>query len=299
MSVAPHEEGAYYAGATRGRGMANQVKRHSLVTYFALAYGLSWLELWIASGLLHAPAVVAITLTTLAPTIAALIVTALAEGRPGLVNLGRRMLLWRVSGLWYLAALLLIPLAYVAGTLFISRGPAGFTPPASVVYWLISSIIATVLILVLGGPLFEEPGWRGFALPRLQHRFGPLGGTVILGFLWGCWHLPQYLIPEWAAQNGGLSVASVVTFLFLVLAFNVIMSWVWNGTRGSLLLAVLAHTGINATQAVVVEPLFPGFGGNEVGALIGFGGLAVLIVLLTRGNLGYAAAARSPSKQRR
>jgi hypothetical protein len=122
---------------------------------------------------------------------------------------------------------------------------------------------------------------------------------MILGVLWGCWHLPQYLIPEWAAQNGGLGVASVATFLLLVLAFNVIMSWVWNGSRGSLLLAVLAHTGINATQAVVVEPLFPGSGGNEVGALIGFGGLAVLIILLTRGNLGQKGPAQSSSRQAR
>jgi uncharacterized protein len=58
----------------------------------------------------------------------------------------------------------------------------------------------SVAVFLLGGPLGEEPGWRGFVLPRLQPRFGPLGGTLLLGFLWGCWHLPEFLTP---IEHGG------------------------------------------------------------------------------------------------
>jgi uncharacterized protein len=58
-------------------------------------------------------------------------------------------------------------------------------------------------VILVGGPLLEEPGWRGFALPRLQEKFGPLAGTIVLGLLWAAWHYPHYLMADWAAQNGG------------------------------------------------------------------------------------------------
>jgi membrane protease YdiL (CAAX protease family) len=102
-----------------------------------------------------------------------------------------------------------------------------------------------ILTLLTGGPLFEEPGWRGFALPRLQDRYGPLVGTLILGLLWAVWHLPFYFIPGWADLNGGLSLASLSVFGLSALAIAIILTWVFDHTRGSLLLAMLVHASLN------------------------------------------------------
>jgi membrane protease YdiL (CAAX protease family) len=143
-----------------------------------------------------------------------------------------------------------------------------------------------VLTLLLGGPLLEEQGWRGFALPQLQEKYGPLGGTLLLGILWAAWHYPQYLLPEWAAQNGGLNFASVTIFTLCVLVMNIILTWVFNHTRSSLLLVILLHSSLDTFQGEIAR-MFPAQARTEWNALIGFGIIALLIILLTRGRLGY------------
>jgi hypothetical protein len=70
----------------------------------------------------------------------------------------------------------------------------------------------------------EEPGWRGFALPRLPERHDPFAGSLLLGLLWGAWHLPLYLVPDWADQNGGATAAGIGVFLACTVAFTVIMT---------------------------------------------------------------------------
>ena len=110
-----------------------------------------------------------------------------------------------------------------------------------------ASTFATFLVFgFFSGPLFEEPGWRGFALPRLEEARGPLVGTLILGVLWGAWHLPQFLVPEWAAQNGGSDPGTILAFLVLVLTLAPLMTWVYNRT-GSLFLTMVTHASINAS----------------------------------------------------
>ena len=151
------------------------------------------------------------------------------------------------------------------------------------------------IIFFLGGPLGEEPGWRGFALPRLQTRYGPLWGTLLLGFLWACWHLPHFLT---SVQGGGpgTGFAAFLTnfpiFVLMVMAIAIVMSWVFNHTRGSLFIAILLHASINTFG--ILAPLLPvpalsiETSGN-LAVLIGFGVPALLIVILTRGRLGYQA----------
>ena len=135
--------------------------------------------------------------------------------------------------------------------------------------------------------MLEEPGWRGFALPRLQARLGPLGGTLLLGVLWGVWHLPQYLVPTWAEESGGLHPANVVLFLLMVLALAPIMTWLFNRTRGSVLLAILAHASVNTALLAVVNPLFPSAANDPVPAVLAFGVVALALIAATRGRLGY------------
>jgi membrane protease YdiL (CAAX protease family) len=232
------------------------------------------------------PSAFVTTLAPVGPTFAAVIMISLIEGRPGLGRLLRRVKVWRVGIRWYLIAMLGIPLVYLLATLVLPGALASFRP-MSPLRWLVEYVVVLTVGGIIGGPLFEEPGWRGFALPRLQAQPGPLRGTLLLGGLWGLWHLPQYLIPEWANANGGVHASSIAVFMLTVMAITTILTWVFNHTRGSLLLAMLVHSSVNASQVLVVNDLFPSAAGTEINALLSFGGVALLLILVTRGRLGY------------
>jgi membrane protease YdiL (CAAX protease family) len=132
----------------------------------------------------------------------------------------------------------------------------------------------------------KEIGWRGFALPRLQRLYGPLVGSLILGSLWGLWHLPLFLIPDWDTPHG--SPLDVALFVIWAVAITVVFTWVFNNTTGSVLLAILAHGSVSMAAASVYG-LFPAptVTGGIANFVIGFGVAALVIVALTRGRLGY------------
>ena len=158
---------------------------------------------------------------------------------------------------------------------------------------LIRYPLTFIAVLFGGGPLGEEPGWRGFALPRMQFRYGPLWGTLLLGVLWTGWHLPDFLT---SAQGGGpvtgfsAFLTNFPIFFLLVMALAIIFTWIFNHTKGSIFIALLAHASVNTPQVVLV-PLFPSLNTTSLNlaALIGFGVPALLILLFTRGKLGYKA----------
>ena len=272
-----------------------QLRAHPIIGFFVLAYAFSWLAELLCLTLFGQPPVVAIFAATLGPTFAALVTTEALEGHTGRHRLWRVMRgvrLWRVGWRWYLVALLGVPAAYLALTLLLPGARASVQAQP-----LVPLIIGYLVLLVVGafsGPVFEEPGWRGFALPRLQARLGPLAGTLVLGVLWGAWHLPQFLVPGWAGENGGLSLTSVWVFLLTVVAIAIIITWVYNHTQGSLLLVMLVHSSVNAAQAGLVNPLVPRVAHSNVSALLAFGLVAMALLLLTRGRLGYVASAQLP-----
>ncbi len=282
-------EAALHAGrpSVLGQGLIPAVRRHPLVGYFALAYGVSWVVELVLFTVLRLPTALVVPFVTLGPTSAALVMTAILEGRPGIGRLLQRMRIGRVGGRWYLVALLAIPLVYLAGTLVLPGVLGSFTS-ASPARWVVEYAVILTLGAVIGGPLFEEPGWRGFALPRLQAQMTPLRSSLLLGVLWAAWHFPQFLMPEWADQNGGLQASSVAVFTLTVMSITVIMTWVFNHTRGSLLLAILVHSSVNTSQ-VMVNELFPNAANTELNALIGYGTVALALILVTRGRLGYGA----------
>jgi CAAX protease family protein len=156
---------------------------------------------------------------------------------------------------------------------------------------LISYPLYYVATFFGGGPLGEEPGWRGFALPRMQSRYGSLWGTLFLGVLWSCWHLPDFLT---ASKGGGqgtgftLFLTNFLIFTLAVISLAVIMTWIYNHTQGSIFTAILAHASVNNPEVVLI-PLFPAISmiSLHFAFLIGFGVPALLIIILTRGRLGY------------
>ncbi len=271
----------------------NSFARHPLVFYFIIAYAGSWivvlpyLRFAGGAGVLPVswpiPFAVSAALAPFAgPSLAAFIMTGLIEGRAGIRCLLRRIVLCRVGLRWYLFALLGIPAITVLGAVVLPGVIASYETPA--LSLVLTYPISFVVALVIGGPLGEEPGWRGFALPRLQRLHSPLVGSLILGLLWAFWHLPYFWMPEWGTPKG--TILDTVWFVLAGIALTIIYTWVFNNTKGSLLIVILVHASNDAffinqlfLASIVTSTLLP--------FVIGFGGVALLLVIFTRGRLGY------------
>jgi uncharacterized protein len=224
----------------------------------------------------------------LGPTLSAFVVTGATEVKEGVRRLLRRILLWRVSLRWYAFALLIIPAVVLLSAAVMPGALAAFDATA-VPSELIKYVLLGFVVLFVGGPIFEEIGWRGFALPRLQPLYGPLAGTLVLGILWGLWHLPLFLIPSWDTPHD--SPLDVALFVVLAVSMAVVFTWVFNNARGSVLLAILAHGSLSMGTFAAYD-LFPvpavteGFAEFVVAIAL----LALVIVVFTRGRLGYGTA---------
>jgi uncharacterized protein len=174
--------------------------RHPLTFYFIIAYAGTWLVTvpvaLSANGIGLLPfgipngsvIFVSAVWVFLGPTLAAFIMTGATEGRAGIHSLLRRYVLWRVGLRWYLIVLLGPPVIILLVTIALPGALASFRTLAPLAP--LPLLVSFPLILIFGGALFEEGGWRGFALPRLQRLHGPLVGTLILGILWTCWPAP-------------------------------------------------------------------------------------------------------------
>jgi CAAX protease family protein len=280
------------------------MRKHPIVFYFFIAYAVSWILLTpsvlSAWGILNGNFASLFALHTFGPALAAIIVIGIIEGKPGLLLLRRRITQWRADWRWWLFILLGIPALIVLGIIVQPGALAGFqglTPVLLVTYPVY--FLATWL---LGGPLGEEIGWRGFALPRMQPRYGPLLATLILGVLWTCWHLYEFLMPTMGG-GPGTGLATFLTnfplFLGMVMSVAIIMTWLFNHTRGSIFTAISAHASVDTPQSVLI-PLFPAVAitGMFVAGLIGFGVTALVIVMLTHGRLGYKPVLEQPLRPR-
>jgi membrane protease YdiL (CAAX protease family) len=143
---------------------------------------------------------------------------------------------------------------------------------------------------LLAGPLGEEIGWRGVAMPRLRARYGPLHASLILGLLWAFWHAPIWFSGQWTAPT----LANIAAYVFWVVAVTFIFTWVFNNTRGSVLIAILLHGSMDVFPNTFLLPHLPELAEmTESGVLtmyfglaLGFGVFAVFLILLTRGRLG-------------
>jgi uncharacterized protein len=274
------------------RGIRALLARHPLVSFFVLAYAGTWLfELpYVLSGygvgLLPTRSPVLLWTSPVSvfmgPFLAAFVMTGAIEGREGVRRLLRRFVLWRVGFRWYLFAFVGIPVIAVLSVVVIPGVLGSFQGLGALAPLSVLGVF--VYVLFLGGALGEEPGWRGFALPRLQSLHGPLLGSLILGPLWGLWHLPLFFTP-W----NELTTFNVVGYVLVTTCLAIMYTWVFNNTKGSVLIAVLLHATFNWTT-VAVGPLFPAPIFEDYGLLTilgGFGAFAVVLVALTRGRLGY------------
>jgi len=282
-------------------GLRQAMLRHPLFSFFFMAYAFSWImtipAILAEWGFLPAPLfnLFFVIKAFAGPFVAGAIMVNLTEGKAGTRRFWRRFVQVRAGWQWYLMILLGIPALFLLGIVIQPGTLASFQgfPHNSPVYYLITYLITFVITFLFGGPLAEEPGWRGFALPRLQPRYGPLLGALLLGVVWAFWHLPDFLT---RAQGGGPGTGwgafftNLPIFVVMVVAICVVMTWFFNHTRGSLFIMILLHASINTAgilPALFPTPNIPVMTMSNLAMLIAVAAPAVLIVILTRGRLGY------------
>ena len=256
------------------------VRRHPLVVFFVLAYALSWWP-WILYAFDLSP----LPIVGFGPFLAAIVVLAVTRGKAGVMALLRRMVRWRVSPVWYAVALLLPVAITVAATvlnvLFGAQAPSS----AELSGWtgLVPGFFVLLLVPGFGGA-WEEPGWRGYALPRLQVGRSALLASLILGLLWAFWHLPLMVVGE-------VNWSDIV----LVIAASVVFAWVFNSASGSVLIAMVMHAMNNTISGSFFGPMFSGADSVRESWLLAALWVAVAIVVVVA--TGPEQLSRKNSKQ--
>jgi membrane protease YdiL (CAAX protease family) len=242
-----------------------------LVAFFALATGIAWSAFaavgWLAGApnLLEtqeafanaesgnpgsevsAPTWALYLLTRLgdfAFSIAGVVMIAATAGVAGLRQLGRR-LVQSIGLRWYAVGLLPVFL-YVLAAVAAGAMPSVELSPSTITTALFSLQAGLLVSLLLRGALGEELGLRGFALPRMQQTMAPLRASLIIGVLWGVWHVPVLI---------GRPVLTVVAFFLVALSASVLSTWMFNGSGGSLVPVLLFHATVNWEEGI--ETLFP------------------------------------------
>jgi CAAX protease family protein len=220
------------------------LKRHCLVAFFMIAFALSWYP-WVialAHGQTSGP-------NPLGPLVAGIIMSAIVSGRPGLREFFSRLVRWRVGIQWYAIAFvtpIVICLIAVGILVCLVRAPQASVFSSDKLRELPERFLFILLFIGLG----EEPGWRGFALPHLQRRYTPLIASLILAPVWTLWHLPLF--------GNEFPWPIVPPFVLSVFGGTCVLTWVFNGAQGSVLLTMLLHATLNTVSAGLIFPLFSG-----------------------------------------
>jgi membrane protease YdiL (CAAX protease family) len=263
-------------------------ENRNLWLFFLTAFAWSWL-FWIwealaSHGLISSPLPSDLMelLGVFGPTFAAIILTVIYAGRVGLRELLGRLLVWRVGVQWYIFVLLWPALFSLLTTAIhiLSGGsaPDFANPPIMSLYPLPPEAktvgLLPLLVFVflqqtfIGSSMGEEIGWRGYALPRLLKTKNALYASLILGVIWGIWHLPRFF-----SQGNPLVNVFFGWFFLGIVADTIFFTWIYNNTKGSLLLVLLFHTSIAITSLFLSTATTPPFIGLALK-----GGLIVVIL---------------------
>lgn len=184
--------------------------------------------------------------------IAAYIISGGLSVREGIRELLGKLYVWNVGWKWYILALSFTPVVVmisIIGGSVISGISVNEIWSQISTGTIFSVITAFGYIALVRGPLREEIGWRGFALPRLQYLYSPLVGTLILGVIWTIWHLPLHLN---GIYTGGMD--GFIERFYVNIGITFVFTWIYNHSRGSLLLTTLFHASFNTTVTVLLIP---------------------------------------------
>ena len=220
------------------------MQRHPLVSFFVMSYVFAWLGWtvpdWLYNGsLLTGLLSLCFILLVPGPLFAAIIVTAVTGGKARVIALLRKFTIWRVGWGWWAVALLVGPVVGLAAT-YMNVAFGAPNPTALLVAAIPSTLLlfATRLVNPLDGPMQEELGWRGYALPIFQARYSPLAANLLLGVIVAGWHLPWV----WNGQLPPFALLGTV-------AYTIVAGWIYNNTKGSVLLVLVAHAADGLIRA--------------------------------------------------
>jgi membrane protease YdiL (CAAX protease family) len=275
--------------------MKTFINRYQISIFFVLTFVFSWFP-WYAG---IAPEVMA-----MGPSIAAFIIVLIVGGKRGFVDLVRPFGRWRASlKIWGIAIFGPAALYLVGLGLHLLLG--GELPPFTMIRSELSLIPLYLVMVVLmpwNGPVGEEFGWRGYALPKLQNKYGPLIASLMIGTIWGIWHLPSFFAPQGVVG----AIAAAVGMIFIIpytlgtIANSIFMTWLYNKSKASALIAgIVWHAAINFWAPVLLSDssLVAAREGTHLPTIapnlyltvltvqvVG----AVILVIITKGKLAYS-----------
>jgi len=198
----------------------------------------------------HLPLVLmGMLVTSCSPTLAALFVVLIYPGAGGLRSVFRQLGMWSVPAIWYVIALI-GPVLLLLAAKAVNAARLGTEPTQ----WMVLPSFSGPggLAFIIFGSLFaEEPGWRGFAQPRLQVRYGAFATSVFIGLLWSTWHLWYVVLPGGLSNVSGIDAVATYTRLT---STAVIYAWMYNSTSGNLFIAMIAHFGHNLAASLIPTP---------------------------------------------
>ena len=267
--------------------MKSLINQYPIPVFFVLTLIIGWYPWYTGGG----------GVIIVAPTLAGLIVAALAEGKDGVLAILRRTVRWRANVRWYIVILLfpVVTSLVAVGVHVLFGGAAPQFPMLKQNQHLILLTFVFYLLPWQSSAFLEEVGFRGYAQEEFQNRWGPLVGTLVLGAFFGAWLLPEFLRPD-SNQYAMGGLRFYPWFILTEIGWSVMMAWVYNRTKRSALISgYLFHTAFNVWPFILLTNAVPGealpafdttlFIMNAVIVALG----AVILVVVTKGKLGLAA----------
>lgn len=260
------------------------VRKHAFWLFLLLTILISWGP-WILGGQ---------RMLVYGPTVAGIIVITITRGKEGLRDIVRQALRVKARFRWWLLALFIpciVALAAIAVNMLMGNGLPGFEFFKGQWHF----VLLFFFITIVGGPLGEEIGWRGFGVPYLQRKKTPLVTALIIGIAWGLWHIPEFFSE--GAIHYQIGAVYLPLFVLCEIALSVVMTWLYNKTNNSLLIAgLLFHNAENFWSVVLttdatMDTLQAGQVAVDIRlwvlSIIVYIVFAIVLVLATKGRLGY------------
>lgn len=229
-------------------------KKSSVWAYFVMAFGITWIiEIGLAFygiSMQTASGSVMLSLSVLGPATAAIVLTYLTGDRDEIHDYWQRIAdKKRIGPRWYLVVLFLPAVLFsLSALLDILMGGKGLNFGAQIAQFSVNPFYLIIIAVI--APTFEEFGWRGYALDKLQMRWNALFSSLILGVLWALWHLPIFFIPGTYQHSLGVGSMAFWTYMISVIPLTILFTWVFNNTYRSTLSAILFHIAIDISGEV-------------------------------------------------
>lgn len=271
------------------RKLSDWIIKHQLITFFIFTFAFSWC-IWIPEVIVTGGKMSVLTyIGGFGPFLSAVFITWIVKKGSGLKQWFRRTFRLRINILWYLLGALFLPVAVVLlyfGLYSLLGGKPDFSNAS--LWWLYPPSLLITMLFAGGN---EEPGWRGFALPRLLTKRNPLIASLILGIIWAAWHIPVFYNQEW----GGYGVP-FYWFLVNTIGLSLIMTWLYCKSSRSVFPVMLFHQATNTIWSYFPMPddVLTGMDDFLVLKTIVYWTIAIVLTIATKGRLGYQSELSSP-----